>query len=73
MIMRHLPTFLFAIGFTLLLAAAGAYLFLRDAPGAFVDEPDRAGLALTVGKNEMRFRLHNPTSHAVRVVGSQYC
>jgi hypothetical protein len=51
-----------------------AYLYwTEDAPGATVDDPDRKFPALTVGLNEARFRLHNPTRHNVRVVGYQFC
>jgi hypothetical protein len=51
-----------------------AYLyFFQDTPGAIVDVPDREFPALAVGKNDVQFRLRNPTRHDIRVVGYQFC
>jgi hypothetical protein len=74
MFMRILPTALFALSLALFGAAGYAYFLMEeDAPGAVIPDPDREFPSLAVGKNEVRFRLENPTGHTVRVIGCQYC
>ena len=73
MILRNLPAVFLLLAFALLAAAGYAYFFLQDAPGAVIAEPDRTFPALAVGKNEISFRLNNPTGHVVRVIGCQFC
>lgn len=73
MMWRFLSNFFFMLGLILLAVAAAGYFLYADAPGACVDEPEREFPNLAVGVNEVRFRLHNPTRHAVRVVGCQFC
>jgi hypothetical protein len=68
-----LAYFFFATALVLLGAAVYCYFHPEDAPGATIDEPNREFSALAVGGNEVRFRLHNPTQHAVRVVGYRFC
>ena len=70
---RILPGFFLLISLILFGAAGYAYYLETDAPGAVIDEPDRAFGTLTVGKNDVRFKLHNPTRHTVRVIGYQFC
>ena len=73
MILRNLPAFVLLLALALLAAAGYDYFFLQDAPGAIIAEPDRTFPTLAVGKNEMKFRLNNPTGHVVRVIGCQFC
>ena len=73
MIHRLMPCFFLLLSLVLFGAAGYAYYLETDAPGATIDEPDRAFPDLTVGKNDVRFTLHNPTRHTVRVVGCQFC
>lgn len=73
MFLRVAPTVLFVISALLGIAAVAAYFCQPDTPGATVDEPDREFSSLLVGKNEISFRLNNPTAHKVRVVGYQFC
>ena len=73
MILRILPSFFLVLSLLLFAAAGYDYFYLQDAPGAVVAEPNRTFPVLAVGKNEVKFRLDNPTRHAVRVVGFQFC
>jgi hypothetical protein len=74
MISRFLPIGLFLIGLVLLGAAGFAYFALVDGPGVTIDEPEREFAAWEVGqKREVAFRMHNPTRHAIRIVGLAPC
>ena len=73
MTLRYLPAVCVSLALALLAAAGCSYFFLQDAHGAVIAEPDRTFPALAVGKNDVRFRLSNPTNHVVRVIGCQYC
>lgn len=73
MLLRILPNVFFVLALILSAAAVYAYFIVEDAPGAFVEEPDREFPSLAVGENEVVFRLHNPTRHAVRVIGAGFC
>jgi hypothetical protein len=73
MIWRWLPSFLFLVSLSLFGAAGYAYYLTTDTSGAAIDEPDREVTHVSVGKNEMRFKLQNPTMHTVRVIGCQIC
>jgi hypothetical protein len=70
---RSLSNLFFLLAFIGFGVSIYAYFYLSDAPGATIDEPDREFPALAVGNNEVRFRFHNPTGHAIRVVGYQFC
>jgi hypothetical protein len=71
--MKALIYTLLATSLALFGLAAYAYVHWDDAPGAFVEEPDREFPSLVIGVNEASFRLHNPTKHKIRVVGYQFC
>ena len=73
MIWRFMPCLFLLISLALFGAAGYAYYHETDAPGAVIDEPDRTFGTLTVGKNDVRFTLHNSTRHTVRVIGCQFC
>jgi hypothetical protein len=73
MIRRALPNALMLAALIGFGAAAYAYFYLGDEPGATAEESDREFPDLAVGNNEVRFRLHNPTRHPVRIVGCQFC
>jgi hypothetical protein len=68
-----LSYFFFFLAFVMSCAAVYCYFHPEDAPGATIAETHREFPAATVGVNEVRFRLDNPTQHAVRVVGYQFC
>ncbi len=53
--------------------AGYAYYESTDGPGAAFDEAEREFPNLAVGENVVTFRLHNPTRHAVRVIGCEFC
>lgn len=63
----------FALGIGLFAVAGVLYFWPEDGPGAFVADPERGEMKLSVGDNECRFRLHNPTRHKIRVVGASFC
>ena len=70
---RVLSNGLFLAGFLGLGLSAYLYFVAADAPGAWVDDPDREFHDLAVGANEVCFRLSNPTRHVVKVVGCSFC
>ncbi len=65
--------FFFGLTVVLLGAAVVAFFWVPDEPGVTIDEPTREFPALAVGEHEVRFRLHNPTRHPVRIVGAGTC
>jgi hypothetical protein len=73
MIWRWLPTFFFVVALILFGAAGYGYYLSTDTHGAVIDQPDRELTKIGVGKNEVRFKLQNPTMHTVRVVGCRVC
>jgi hypothetical protein len=67
-------SWLFLVLSGVLFAAAGYMYYLEnDAPGAVVDQTERAFPDLAVGSNTVHFTLRNPTQHPVRIVGAGYC
>lgn len=66
---RNLSNLFFLASFLLLAAAAGAYYLQPDAPGASLEDAGRQFPNLTVGENHVTYRVLNPTSHTIRVVG----
>ncbi len=73
MIYRYLANGFLILGIGLLCLAGYCYYLQTDAPGASIDEPDREFPNLAVGENQVRFRVHNPTRHTVRIVGCSFC
>ena len=73
MIFRIASNVCFVVSLILFGTAIAAYFWVPDEPGAVVDDPDRNLSAMVVGEHEIRFRLHNPTRHTVRVVGAGSC
>jgi hypothetical protein len=73
MVSRILSYVFFLIAVALFGIAGYGYYQSTDGPGAAFDETDRAFVGLKIGENVVTFRLHNPTRHAVRVVGVSYC
>jgi hypothetical protein len=70
---RILSYVFFLIAVVLFGVAGYGYYESTDGPGAAFDETEREFLGLALGENVVTFRLHNPTRHAVRVVGVSYC
>jgi hypothetical protein len=73
MIWRIFSYIFLLIGIALLAAAAYVYYLESDAPGVMVENAAREFPDLIVGTNTVTYRLHNPTRHTVRVVGSSFC
>ena len=73
MLYRVAVIFFSTLSALLFAAALAAYFWEPDAPGAVIDDVDREFPNLTVGAHDVRFKLHNPTQHPIRVVGYGTC
>jgi hypothetical protein len=71
---RFLSAGLMSCGLTLLGAAGIAYLVAADDGVVSIDEPERELPNCEFGKKlDVCFRIHNPTGHAVRIIGLTQC
>src|SRR5262245_52102585 len=70
---RFLSFLSIGTGVVLLSVSVYGYFCADDQPGATIEETDRQLPSALVGVNQVSFRLHNPTRHAVRIVGSSFC
>ncbi len=73
MISRFLPAVFVLSGLALLGLALVAYVAPTDGTRVTINEPEREFLPVAGEKREVVFRIQNPTSHSVRVVGLSGC
>jgi uncharacterized protein (DUF58 family) len=74
MMSRVLSLVFFVAGLALLGVAVIEYVDRVYSPGVTVDEPEREITDCEAGSTHtITFRIHNPTSRTVRVVGLSQC